>query len=141
MIWVKKNLAVPAVIMVAAGPLSGAFPAANIDHDVPRPTAPQAGVTAEYGEYLVKVNDCQVCHSTDMKGGVSPAPGEPPGTDIISSGLIGVYQTEEAFQTFFRTGMTPYNKPVDPEIMPWEHFGLMTDDELSAIYLYLKSLP
>ena len=76
-----------------------------------------------------------------MKGGVSPAPGEPLGTDITSSGLIGAYQTEGDFLTFFRTGMTPYNKPVDPKVMPWEHYSLMTDEELTAMYLYLKSLP
>jgi mono/diheme cytochrome c family protein len=137
----EKAISVPAVLLVGAGPLKGMFPASIIDHEAPRPSVPNAGVTAEYGEYLVKVNDCKVCHAPDMKGGVSPAPGEPMGTDITSTGLIGTYQTEDDFLTFFRTGMTPYNKAVDNKVMPWEHFGLMTDEELTAIYLYLQSLP
>lgn len=137
----EREISVPAVLMVAAGPLGNLFPAALIDHDAPRPSAPEAGATAEYGDYLVKVNDCKICHNSDMKGGVSPAPGEPLGTDFTRTGLIGAYQTEDDFLTFFRTGITPYNKEVDPYVMPWEHFGLMTDEELTAMYLYLKSLP
>ena len=136
-----KSYGVPAVLLVAAGPLKGMFPAAVIDHEAPRPDTPEAGATAEYGEYLVKVNDCKVCHGPDMKGGISPAPGEPEGTDITDTGLLATYQTEDDFMTFFRTGVTPYNKPVDPDVMPWEHFGRMTDEELTAVYLYLKSLP
>jgi hypothetical protein len=136
-----KSEGVMAVLLVAAGPLQAMLPASMIDHDAPRPVAPTEGVTVEYGDYLVKVLDCQVCHAPDMKGGISPAPGEPEGTDITNTGFLATYKTEGDFLEFFRTGMTPYNKPVDPEIMPWEHFGLMTDEELTAVYLYLKSLP
>jgi hypothetical protein len=55
--------------------------------------------------------------------------------------ILNSYSTEGDFIEFFRTGVTPNNKPVNPEYMPWEHFGLMTDEELSAIYEYLNLLP
>jgi len=137
----EKSWGVMGVLLVAAGPFANIFPAEIIDHDAPRPAAPEAAASAEYGDYLVKVNDCQICHGEDLTGGQSPEPGAPPAPDITTTGLIGAYQDEDALLTFFRTGMTPYNKPVDNEIMPWEHFGLMTDEELTAVYLYLKSLP
>ena len=137
----EKSWGVLGVLLVAAGPFGNIFPAEIIDHDAPRPAAPEAEASADYGDYLVKVNDCQICHGPDLKGGQSPEPGAPLGPDISTTGLIGAYQNEDSFLTFFRSGMTPYNKAVDPVVMPWEHYGLMTDEELTAVYLYLKSLP
>jgi hypothetical protein len=40
-----------------------------------------------------------------------------------------------------RTGVTPEGKKLNPKFMPWTMTKDMTDDELKAIYLYLKSLP
>jgi len=128
------------VLLVRLGMFGDIFPAEIIDHDALRPPAPQPGVSAAYGEYLVNVNDCRACHGSDLSGGVSPEPGSPSGTDLTQSGILGAYSTAEEFIEFFRTGVTPYNKPVDPVYMPWEHYGLMTDEELSAIFEYLISL-
>ena len=49
--------------------------------------------------------------------------------------------SEADFIEFFRTGATPYGTQLDPIIMPWESFGKFDDDELKALYMYLKSLP
>jgi hypothetical protein len=40
-----------------------------------------------------------------------------------------------------RTGVTPSGHQLSSEFMPWKALGNMTDDELKAVWLYLKSLP
>jgi hypothetical protein len=37
--------------------------------------------------------------------------------------------------------VTPYGRALDPNFMPWESYGLMTDEDLRAMFLYLQSLP
>ena len=37
--------------------------------------------------------------------------------------------------------MTPEGKPLVPTLMPFGAIGTMSDDELKAVYLFLKSLP
>jgi len=39
-----------------------------------------------------------------------------------------------------RTGITPNGRQLSDE-MPWKYFGQMTNDELSAVWMYLQSLP
>lgn len=39
-----------------------------------------------------------------------------------------------------RTGVNPAGKQLDP-FMPYKYIGKLSDDELKAIYLYLKSVP
>ena len=39
-----------------------------------------------------------------------------------------------------RTGVTPAGNSLDKENMPWDHFGKMTDDELEAVWLYVRSV-
>jgi hypothetical protein len=47
---------------------------------------------------------------------------------------------EEDFASHENWG-DPYRKEADPMLMPWQSMGKMTDDELKAIWLYLKTLP
>ncbi len=39
------------------------------------------------------------------------------------------------------TGTTPEGKVLENQYMPWQSIRHFTDDELTAIYLYLQSLP
>jgi mono/diheme cytochrome c family protein len=115
------------------------MPAELIDHNAPRPTAPEPGPTVEYGAYLAIT--CSGCHNPSYSGG--PVPGAPPGTppaaNITQGGeLIG--WSEADFATAVRTGVKPSGRTID-EIMPVKNFSEMTDDEVEAIWLYLKSLP
>jgi len=48
--------------------------------------------------------------------------------------------SEEDFFKTMRTGVTPGGRQLNEE-MPWKYFGQMSDDELRAMWLYLKSLP
>jgi len=122
--------------------LTGEFPllpAELVDHDAPRPPAPEPGITAEYGRYLAVI--CQGCHRPDFAGGAVPGagPDAPPALNLTPGGeLIG--WTEAEFIATIRTGVTPGGRELDP-LMPAELFAKMTDDELKAVWLYLQSLP
>ncbi len=122
--------------------LTGEFPllpAELIDHTAPPPAAVEAGVTAEYGEYLAVV--CGECHGANLNGG--PISGAPPGTAPAAnltpheSGLAG--WTEEDFFQVLREGVGPDGALVD-EFMPWIYFRNMEDDEIRALWLYLQTL-
>ena len=115
------------------------LPAELIDHDAPRPTAPLAGVTAEYGGYLAA--GCIGCHGPGYSGG--PIPGGPPdwlpAANLTPGGDL-VNWTEVDFIAAFRTGIKPNGQPFDVN-MPYKAVGQMTDDELKAVFLFLNSLP
>jgi hypothetical protein len=40
-----------------------------------------------------------------------------------------------------RTGTTPLGHQLDRNYMPYAEIGRMTDEDLTAIFLYLQSLP
>jgi hypothetical protein len=40
-----------------------------------------------------------------------------------------------------RTGITPTGRELPNEFMPWQLYDKMTDEELEALWLFLKSLP
>jgi cytochrome c553 len=115
------------------------MPAELIDHSAARPTAPQVGPTAEYGAYLATT--CAGCHGLTFSGG--PIAGAPPGTvpaaNLTPGGeLIG--WSEADFATAVRTGVKPSGSKIDA-FMPVQNFAEMTDDEITAVWLYLQSLP
>lgn len=111
-----------------------ALPASLIDHSAPRPPDPVPGVTAEYGKYLAVA--CQICHMENYAGGTEPGQG----LNLTQGGDLAKW-SEEDFMEAMRTGVTPAGKKLDPKLMPWQSMGKMTDDELKAIWLYLKTLP
>jgi cytochrome c553 len=109
--------------------------AAVIDHDAPRPVAPQPGVTVEYGLYLART--CMLCHGSELNG------------QTIFDGSVALNLTpggemkgwsEEDFIATMRTGVTPSGHQLK-DAMPWKYFGQMTDDEMKAVWMYLQSLP
>ena len=62
-----QNFTPLAKTMAGAGVL-GDLPVEVVSHDV-HVTAPERGVSVEYGEYLVNTNDCRVCHGQELAGG------------------------------------------------------------------------
>lgn len=124
--------------------LAGQFPlfsAERIDHTGPRPTAPPAGPTAEYGKYLVSVG-CAGCHGPGLSGGPVPSfpPDAPPALNLTSGGEMGVWSEADFFNAM-RTGVNPAGRELDSEWMPWPAFKQLTDEELRAIWLHLQSVP
>ncbi len=105
--------------------------------------APKAGATQEYGRYLVAMSGCRDCHGKNLNGGTAPL-----GLTFLSASPIGPSLLVSAqvldqagFVSTIRTGVTPRGKTLKQELMPWKDFpGAFSDDELKAIYNYLRSV-
>ena len=115
------------------------IPAEVIDHGAPFVEMPELGATAEYGQYLMSITLCSMCHGSDLRGGPSLEPGMPPGPTLAAYGAPRGW-SEEQFVATIRSGVTPYDKALDPEAMPWDIYANLTDDELAALWRYIASL-
>ncbi len=120
---------------------AGQFPlvAEQIDHTGPRPQAPPAGRTVEYGGYLATVGSCAECHGANLAGAAPNDPNSPPAPNLTPGGEVGGWSEADFIRTL-REGFTPSGRKLT-DAMPWKVFGKMTDDELSALVSYLHSLP
>ena len=117
--------------------LGGKFPllpAAIVDHET-RPPKPAEDVTVEYGRYLATIGGCRGCHGSELA-----ATGDPSAPDITQAGATAGW-TEADFFRALRTGRRPDGSVINGDIMPWARSGLMTDDEMRAVWLYISSLP
>jgi mono/diheme cytochrome c family protein len=109
------------------------IPAQLIDHSKPLVAAAPIELVAR-GEQLAGIAGCRSCHLADLVGGGGPPPG---GANITPVG-IGAWTKEDFFRTL-RTGRTPDNRTLS-ETMP-RALGNMSDEELDAIWAYLKTVP
>jgi len=113
-------------------------PAEEMDHAAPRlPATP--GVTVEYGRYLATVGGCAGCHRAGLEGGPTGEPGAPPATNLTPAGPMAKW-TEADFFAAMRTGKRPDGSAIRAP-MPWASTGRMTDDELRAVWMYIRSVP
>ena len=127
-------------VMLALGQLPPEITAPDvlvIDHDGPRPVAPEPGVTVEYGEYMAIT--CTLCHGKNLNGQTITTDAEYLAPNLTMGGEMQAW-SEEDFMRTLRTGVTPNGHQLKG-VMPWEYFGQMTDDELKVVWLYLQSLP
>ena len=118
------------------------IPAELIPHEAARPAAPEVGITPEYGEYLT--HSCKVCHGLTMSGGAIPGfPSTwPPAPNLTFGGGSALPSwTEEGFMSTIRSGVTPEGREIRGEYMPWGSYKFMNDEELKAVWVYLRSLP
>ncbi len=113
------------------------LPAEFTDHQRPLTKDIKREVSAAYGQYLSTI--CINCHGADLKGGESPVPGGKYVADITATGNVGKWSHEE-FITALHTGVTPEGKELNPGEMPWTITKSYTEDELTALHLYLQSL-
>jgi mono/diheme cytochrome c family protein len=122
--------------------LAGELPlvaAEVVDHQA-SPASPVQGPTADYGRYLISA--CTGCHGEHLSGG--PIPGVPPDWPVAAnltwheSGIED--WTEPDFIAAMRTGRTPNGRMLPADYMPWPFIGRSSDDDLRALYLYLRSL-
>ncbi|MFQ5968473.1 MAG: c-type cytochrome [Acidimicrobiia bacterium] len=120
--------------------------AALIDHEAPRPPAPAPPPSIEYGAHIAN-GVCVICHGTDFAGGTKPKGSqvefpadEPIPRNLTPAGNLRTW-TETDFVTALRTGITPAGDRLDDEAMPWPIFSELTDDELTALWRFISSLP
>ena len=133
------------------------FPVNRFINEVPEPVTdpvppPDKNDQVAYGDYLVRIGVCRDCHTpADAQGQAIPGMEFGGGFPLISplgevaSGNIttapsGIpYYTEELFIEMMRTGMVRSRKLHD--YMPWRMYGKQTDEDLKAMFAYLKTLP
>jgi mono/diheme cytochrome c family protein len=118
--------------------------------------APQRGATLEYGEYLVyHASTCVGCHmprdpmtgqfdlTRPFAGGLFPIPDEgvsATGSNLTPDPATGIGNwTEEQFMTAMRTGLRPDGTVMLP-YMPWPSYSRWDEDDVRAVWLYLRSL-
>jgi mono/diheme cytochrome c family protein len=128
-----------AKIMVVLGVLPP-FPVEVVSHET-EVASVEAGPTAEYGKYMVDTHDCRLCHGQELNGGPFPDPTKTKISPNLTPGGEVAFWSEEDFINTIRTGVTPGGHELDPEFMPWKDYGKFYDDELKAIYAYLKTVP
>ncbi len=112
-----------------------------------------------YGEYLTTAAACMECHTRDNKGQIDTKVAFgggrefffPDGSVVRSSNItphetgMGTW-TEQAFVERFKmyadsAYSVPLTKPGEfNTIMPWTMYAHMTDEDLKAIFMYLKTV-
>jgi mono/diheme cytochrome c family protein len=119
---------------------SGAFAANSIDHNRSHPAEPpQSAVTAEFGEHLSQV--CRGCHGANLSGGKIAADPNMPEVANLTPHETGLKDwTETDFLRALHEGKRK-NGTVIADAMPWRALGKMSDEELKAIYAYLRTVP
>lgn len=125
-------------LLIAKNP--GRLVAATVlDHAAPVPADTPAGATPEYGRYLAVVGGCTYCHGDNLAGGIQEGPpGTPASADLRPTGPTARWR-EEDFVTALRTGQRPDGSAINP-FMPWRLTRLMTDEEIRAVWAYLRGL-
>jgi len=112
---------------------------------------PDMATSVARGKYLVTLASCADCHTPTQQGqpmthlafagGVSfKGPWGEVNTANITPDASGIsYYDEALFIQTLRTGQVGARKL--SSIMPWGYFRNMTDDDLKAIFAYLRTLP
>lgn len=148
--WVRSRPAVDtAPPRVRVGPVgralfvAGKLPmlhAERIDHARPAGMSVAPGATAEYGKYVAAVG-CQGCHGPALAGGpiAGGAPDWPPAPNLTPAGALKTW-TAADFTRLLRTGRRPDGSPVGT-VMPIRLTSRMTDEEIAALWMYLKTVP
>jgi mono/diheme cytochrome c family protein len=126
--------------LMAAGKLP-MFDAETEDHSAPAPTVSVvAGPTKEFGDYIIHTAGCADCHGPTLAGGriAKGDPSWPPAANLTPTGLKAY--DEAAFFTALRTGVRPGGTKIQDPPMPIAATKQMTDDEIRAVWLYLKTV-
>lgn len=123
-------------VLIATGELPGVS-AELIDHDITLPEHVEPGPTREHGQYLARM--CIGCHARDLGGQVMN--GAPPGTPPVPSlrGLTGRGWSQDDFESALRRGRSRGRQLHD--FMPWRAYAGLSDDEVTALWSHLETLP
>jgi len=126
--------------------LTGQLPintADRIDQAAPKPAlpVPPEGITREYGNYLGNIAGCTGCHGPGLSGGpiLGAPPDWPPAANITTAGAINGW-SEADFISAIRTGVDKTGHQIN-DVMPWQRYANMSDDELKAIWLFISTAP
>lgn len=132
------------------------FPVKYLMRSVPEPITapvppPDLSTPVSRGKYLVTIAGCTDCHTPQKKG--QPIPGldfaggfelKGPWGTVASANITpdatGIsYYDENLFVETIRTGYVKGARKIN-QIMPWRLFRNMTDEDLKAVFAYLRTL-
>lgn len=146
----KTNLQFPVFLFIKSAPQ----PAGSV-HD------PDRGDPVKYGKYLVDVAGCADCHTPmdkgqpiagktfaggqifDSKAGKVVAPNITPDMDTGIGKWSGAFFEKKFrdYRDYALNGPPPLPGPQAFTVMPWLAFSQLPDDDLAAIYDYLRTVP
>ena len=131
------TLPLPVRALYGAGVIQDA--AAKIDHSLPTQAPVGEGVTLEHGQYVA--NMCKGCHGPELVGGKIPGgpPDWPPAAKLTKGegNAMDRYPSAESMIAMFRSGKRADGTAV--RVMPFESLAKVSDTDLRALHLYLKS--
>ncbi len=136
-------------------PISAVYPP-NLQKTIDQNLPPDKMDKIKYGAYLVNMADCATCHTPMNEKGQQ---GElftggltftTPAFTVNSANLtpdsltgIGAWSEQmfvDKFKTYREKEGYQYNPGKKNSMMPWTLFSKMQDDDLKAIYAYLRTL-
>jgi mono/diheme cytochrome c family protein len=134
------ELPLPVRVLLGYGFVPNA--AQRIDHSLPPQQPVPEGATIAHGQYVAAM--CIGCHGEALAGGRIPGapPAWPPAPDLTfgNGGVMAVrYADQQQFAAMFQSGKRPDGTPIS--VMPFESLEKMSDVDVSALWLYLRSLP
>lgn len=141
-----------------------AFPVSLLIKSAPRPAGhvpqPDRSNKVKYGEYLVTIAGCMVCHTPAKNGaplkGLTLAGGEEfrfPGAVVVSANItpdpqtgIGRWSEQDFLDRFYQYKEyvekgSPVVGPESFTLMPWLNFAQLEPEDLKAIYAFLRTQP
>jgi cytochrome c553 len=133
------DLPLPVRVFYGFGVIQDA--ASKIDHTRPPEQPVPGGVNVTHGAYVA--NMCLGCHGAKLAGGKIPGgpPDWPPAANLTpgEGTVMTRYADADAFASMFKTGKRPDGTPV--KVMPFGSLSAMSDTDVRALFLYLKTLP
>lgn len=148
-----ENITPPRKLMISPY-MFGPLPPNNLDQNI----KPNPEDKVKYGEYLVTLASCADCHTQRTPQGAPDFSRTFAGgftfstpffkvsvSNITPDSATGIGSwTEEAFVQRFRNNSSEAVVNMNPgkfnTTMPWSVYGKMKDDDLRAIYAYLKTV-
>ena len=138
-------------------PIAAAYPGPALQPSVDGNTLPPASDAVRYGEYLVMIADCGTCHSPltpqgpdksrEFAGGYTF---KLPGFQVVSANItsdtatgIGAWTQEQfvhKFAQYREEKSYSFNPGKNNTVMPISLFAGMKDDDLKAVFAYLKTI-
>jgi hypothetical protein len=131
------------------------FPVKYLIRSAPQPitspvNSPDPSDQIQWGAYLVKMAACEDCHTPQVRGAFVPGAAFSGGNvfkgeegTVASANITpdssGISRYDDSvFIAAFRTGYVG-TRPLNA-VMPFEYYGGMSNDDLKAIYAYLRTL-
>lgn len=116
----------------------GAFGPGSVGQPITAPQETPSSGTPEYGKYMVALGACTDCHKQNLAGGAIPfaSEGTPWAANLTPAGELSKW-TEVQFIAAVREGRHPGGGNLHDEMPRYK----MTDEDLGAIFMYLKTLP